>query len=87
MTTRLVCANKVKLTKIALSQNTRMIKKGVGIEPPVCANNNNGTNNRTCRADGGATAGRDAARANHTARADDGACVDCAQGDEACCQQ
>jgi hypothetical protein len=39
MTTKLACANKVKLTKIALSQNTRMIRKGVGIEPPVCANN------------------------------------------------
>ena len=39
MTTKLVCANKVKLTKIALSQKTRMIKNGTGIEPPACANN------------------------------------------------
>ena len=39
MTTRLVRANKVKLTKIALSQKTKMTKNGVGIEPPVCANN------------------------------------------------
>jgi hypothetical protein len=39
MTTRLVCANKVKLTKIALSQKTRMTRNGTGIEPPVCANN------------------------------------------------
>jgi hypothetical protein len=38
MTTRLVSANKVKLTKIALSQKTRMIKNGAGIEPPLCAN-------------------------------------------------
>jgi hypothetical protein len=35
MTTRLVRANKVKLTKIALSQNTRMIKNGTGMMPPV----------------------------------------------------
>src|SRR5258705_5372142 len=39
MTIRLARANKVKLTKIALSQKTRIIKKGVGIEPSVCANN------------------------------------------------
>src|SRR6266404_9197424 len=39
MTTRLARANKVKLTKIAQSQKTRMIKNGVGIEPPVCVNN------------------------------------------------
>ena len=35
----MVCANKVKLTKIALSQKTRMTRNGTGIEPPVCANN------------------------------------------------
>src|SRR5258708_40357069 len=39
MTTRLVCANNVKLTKIALSQKIRITKNGVGIEPPACANN------------------------------------------------
>ena len=39
VTTRLVCANKVKLTKIAISQKTRITKNGVGIEPPACANN------------------------------------------------
>ena len=41
MTTRLARANKVKLTKIALSQKTRMIRNGIGIEPPVCVNNSN----------------------------------------------
>src|SRR6266436_3338704 len=38
MTTRLARANKVKLTKIALSQKTRIIKNGDGIEQPVWAN-------------------------------------------------
>ena len=45
ITTRLARANKVKLTKIALSQKTRMIRNGVGMEPPVCANNSS----RICR--------------------------------------
>jgi len=35
ITTKLVCANKVKLTKIALSQKTKMIRNGTGIEPPA----------------------------------------------------
>src|SRR5882757_9921889 len=39
MTIRLVWENKVKLTKIALSQKIRIIRNGVGIELPVCANN------------------------------------------------
>src|ERR1700733_2027274 len=38
ITTRLVGANKVKLTKIAPSQKTRMIRNGVGMEPPPCVN-------------------------------------------------
>src|SRR5258708_39960935 len=39
MTIRLVWENKVKLTKIAPSQKIRIIRNGVGIELPVCANN------------------------------------------------
>src|ERR1700722_19024546 len=39
ITTRSTRANRVKLTKIALSQKTRMIRNGTGIEPPACANN------------------------------------------------
>jgi hypothetical protein len=39
MTIRLVWENKVKLTKIALSQKIRIIRNGVGIELPACANN------------------------------------------------
>jgi hypothetical protein len=41
MTTTLVRENKVRLTKIALSQKTRMIRNGTGIEPPLCVNNCN----------------------------------------------
>src|SRR5438477_5092189 len=41
VTIKLVSANNVKLTKIALSQKIRIIKNGVGIEPPVCVNNCN----------------------------------------------
>ena len=41
VTTMLARANNVKLTKIALSQKTRMTRNGVEIEPPVCVNNSN----------------------------------------------
>jgi hypothetical protein len=40
--------NRVALTKIALSQNTIITRKGVGIERPVCVNNRS----RTWSADG-----------------------------------
>jgi hypothetical protein len=39
VTTIFARANKVALTKIALSQNTTIIRKGVGIELPACVNN------------------------------------------------
>jgi hypothetical protein len=38
ITTGLVGANSVKLSKIAPSQKTRMIRNGVGIAPPACVN-------------------------------------------------
>src|SRR5262249_43922826 len=41
MTTTFVRTKRVALTKIALSQNTTMTRKGVGIELPTCVNNRN----------------------------------------------
>jgi hypothetical protein len=57
--------------------------------PPWCNNSttDNRTDDRTSNDHGTAWGDGDAARAIDAARADDGACVHRAQGDEASCQQ